>query len=169
MDIVQNSITAASGKIGISVIEEDNTTAIIIEDDGKGMTDEQAQKVLSPFYTTRTTRSIGMGIPLFKMAAEMTGGSFNLTSGIGKGTTIEAVFVNGHIDMVPLGDLCSTVHLLITCNPDIRFIYRRVKHANGFLVDTAEIKEILGEDIPLSSPEISLWIMEYLKENEANL
>ena len=119
MDIAQNSISAGASLITIRV-EEDrpaDTLSISVEDNGKGMSPETVQKVIDPFYTTRTTRSVGLGVPLFKMEAEMTGGSFQIDSQLGVGTTLTAVFKPSSVDMIPLGDINGTVQLLISCNP----------------------------------------------------
>ena len=107
MDIAQNSISAGASLITIRV-EEDrpaDTLSISVEDNGKGMSPETVQKVIDPFYTTRTTRSVGLGVPLFKMEAEMTGGSFQIDSQLGVGTTLTAVFKPSSVDMIPLGDI----------------------------------------------------------------
>jgi len=105
-----------------------------------------------------------LGVPLFKMAAEQTGGSFSIESEPGKGTTVTAVFKPSHIDMTPLGDINSTVGLLIYSNPDRDFIFRRERDGRSFALDTRELREILGEEVKLSAPEVSEWIQGYLKE-----
>ena len=101
MDITQNSISAGATEIGISVFESEVSEELIITitDNGKGMTEEQVKSVTDPFYTTRTTRPVGLGIPLFKMEAEMTGGDFEIKSTVGVGTTVIARFVTSSIDM----------------------------------------------------------------------
>ena len=127
MDIAQNSISAGASLITLTV-EEDrlaDTLSISVEDNGKGMSPETVQKVIDPFYTTRTTRSVGLGVPLFKMEAEMTGGSFHIDSTLGKGTVLTAVFKPSSVDMIPLGDINGTVQLLISCNPGLDFIFHR--------------------------------------------
>ena len=126
LDIAQNSITAQAGLITIEVIEDTrlNTLAINIIDNGRGMSDEQLMSVRDPFFTTRTTRKVGMGIPLFKLAAEQTGGCFSINSALGKGTSVSAVFKTDSMDFTPLGDMCSTVVMLVTMNTDREFVYR---------------------------------------------
>ncbi len=171
MDVTQNSLSAKADLIKISVVEndDDNTLKITLEDNGCGMSEEVVKKVTDPFYTTRTTRDVGLGIPLFKMNAEMTGGEFFIDSTVGKGTIISALFKTSHIDMIPLGDINSTVLPLITGNLQVDFVYERVlvknSQENGFVLDTREVKEELGEDIPLDLPDIVLWLKEYLEEN----
>ena len=168
MDIVQNSISAGATVIKISVLEEKEKLTIVVTDNGKGMSKEQVCKVIDPFFTTRTTRKIGMGIPLFKMEAEMTGGSFEIESDLNQGTKVTATFITTHLDMLPLGDINATVWLLITCNPHLDFIfYRRSGHLD-FTLNTKELKDILGE-IPLNAPDVSQWLKDYLTEQTALL
>lgn len=167
MDIAQNSITAGAALIEILVEETSNPhmLSIQIADNGKGMDEEQVKSVTDPFYTTRTTRKVGLGIPLFKMAAEMTGGTFSIESAVGKGTTVAADFHAGHVDMTPLGDINSTIRMLILCNPDRDFVYRRTYNGESFSLDTRELREVLGADVPLSDPEVAQWVRDYLTEN----
>ncbi|MFI3206622.1 MAG: ATP-binding protein [Clostridia bacterium] len=171
MDVTQNSVTAKADLIKISIVENDDEKSmeIKIEDNGCGMSEETVRKVIDPFYTTRTTRDVGLGIPLFKMQAEMTGGSFEISSKVGIGTKISAVFITSHIDMMPLGDINSTILPLITGNENIDFLYTRVfiknRKEKSFALDTREVKDELGEDVSLSLPDVVLWLMEYLKEN----
>lgn len=127
MDLAQNSIAAGASFISVK-LEEDRARDLLvfrITDNGGGMTKEQAALAASPFYTTRTTRSIGLGLPLLKAEAERTGGELILRSSPGKGTEVAALFHPSHIDMVPLGDLEGTVRLLQTCNPQIKFSFSR--------------------------------------------
>ena len=176
MDIAQNSISAGASLITITVVEDQpgDTLSISVEDNGKGMSEETVKKVIDPFYTTRTTRSVGLGVPLFKMEAEMTGGSFQIDSQLGVGTTLTAVFKPSSVDMIPLGDINGTVQLLISCNPTLDFIfYRSLRTGEGerreFSLQTAELREVLGEDVPLDTPDVVLWIKDYLAEQTAAL
>ncbi|MEG0546507.1 MAG: ATP-binding protein [Oscillospiraceae bacterium] len=170
LDIAQNSISAKATLIEIEVLENtfEHTLLIKISDNGKGMTKEQVVNVKDPFFTTRTTRKVGMGIPLFKMAAEMTGGFLEIESEVGVGTKLSASFNTDSVDFVPLGDMCSTISMLITMNIEIEFIYIQKLDENEFVLDTRELKTILG-DVPLNEPDIAEWIKEYIKENINNL
>ena len=105
-----------------------------------------------------------MGIPLFKMAAEQTGGSLEIKSEIGVGTETRAFFKTDSVDFTPLGDVASTIQMLITMNTDRDFVYKHIVDGKEFVCDTREIKAILG-DVPLDSYEISQWILEFIKEN----
>ena len=166
LDIAQNSISAGAPLITIEVSENttDHTLFIGIYDNGKGMSEEQQKSVIDPFFTTRTTRKVGMGIPLFKMAAEQTGGSLEIKSELGVGTEIKANFKTDSVDFTPLGDVASTIQMLITMNTDRDFVYKHTVDGKDFVCDTREIKAILG-DVPLDSYEISQWILEFIKEN----
>lgn len=167
LDIANNSIRAGAGLIEITVqIRRDlDALTIIISDNGSGMSQEQLTQVEDPFFTTRTTRRIGLGVPFFKMAALSTGGSFKIDSTLGVGTIITAVFGLSHIDRMPLGDMNSTIHTLITLNTHIDFLYTYEFDGNRFTLDTREFRQILG-GIPLNSPEVTNYIKEYLNENQ---
>ena len=176
MDIAQNSISAGASLITITV-EEDrglDELSISIGDNGRGMTPEQVEHVTDPFFTTRTTRSVGLGVPLFKMEAEMTGGRFSIESTVGVGTTTTAVFKPSSVDMIPLGDINGTVSMLVMMNPDLDFLYTRgFKPEEGerreFALDTRELRTVLGEDVPLNLPDVTQWVNEFLSENTDEL
>lgn len=167
LDIANNSIRANADLIEIKVkIHRDlDTLTITIADNGCGMTEEQLRSVEDPFFTTRTTRKIGLGVPFFKMAALSSGGTFEINSTPGVGTTVKAVFGLSHIDRMPLGDMNSTMHTLITLNTQIDFLYTYLFDERQFTLDTREFREILN-DVPLNSPEVSSYIKEYLEENQ---
>ena len=166
MDVAQNSVTANASLITITVAEseKDDYLDITIEDNGKGMSDEQVKSVIDPFFTTRKTRKVGLGIPLFMMAAQQTGGDLSIDSKLGVGTKVHAHFVKSSVDMTPLGDINSTVKILIQCNPDIDFVFNHSTDNGQFTLDTRELKEILGEDVPLNTPDVLEWIEGYLTE-----
>jgi len=165
MDIAENSITAGAGIISICVEadEKNNTLTVSVKDNGKGMDSGMLRRVESPFETTRTTRKVGMGIPLFKMGAEAAGGSFAIESMPGKGTAVKAVYGLSHIDRPPLGDLSGVLSTLALANTEIDFTFTAQRDGEKFLCDTREIKERL-EGVPLSMPEVSLWLIQYLRE-----
>ncbi len=170
LDIAQNSVSANASLIEIELIENSKTHDLLIGiyDNGKGMTPEQVESVRDPFFTTRTTRKVGMGIPLFKFAAEMTGGKLEIESEVGVGTRVRAYFKTDHLDFTPIGDMTSTMISLITMNLHIDFLYRRQLDGREFTVDTRQLKEILG-DVPLNEPSIALWITDYINENTKQL
>ena len=146
LDIAQNSVRAGARLIEIMVDEqpESDTMTITVADDGCGMTPEQAAHVTDPFFTTRTTRRVGLGVPFLKMAAEMTGGGLTIETAPGRGTTVCAVFGLTHIDRMPLGDIAATICSLIQCNPEIDFTYTYRRGESSFTADTREFCAVLG-------------------------
>lgn len=170
LDIAQNSITAGASLIIVRVTEDTVTDrlTIAVQDDGKGMTAEQVTRVMDPFYTTRTTRKVGMGLPLFRMAAQQTGGDVSIDSSPGGGTTVTATFGLSHIDRMPLGDMTDTIVTLIRLNPRLDFVYVQSADDRSFQLDTRELRGVL-EDVPLDTPDVLNWISDYLKQGLASL
>ena len=170
LDVAQNSVSANASLVEIELIENTHKNELLIGiyDNGKGMTPEQVENVRDPFFTTRTTRKVGMGIPLFKFAAEMTGGKFEIESEVGIGTKVRAYFKTDHLDFTPIGDMTSTIISLVTMNLHMDFLYRRKVDDKEFAVDTRQLKEILG-DVPLNEPSIVSWITQYINENTKQL
>ncbi len=168
LDVAENSVRAGASLVKIEVLADTarNTLSITIADNGCGMSTEQVARVEDPFFTTRSTRKVGLGVPFFKQAAEATGGSFSIRSQEGKGTVTEAVFVLDSIDRMPLGDMTATIHTLVTCHEDMDFCYRYSHDGREFVLDTRQMKEILG-NVSLRSPEVSGFIKEYLDTNHA--
>ena len=169
LDITENSTKAKATLVKILIEENSDTLSISIQDNGTGMTDDILKGVADPFCTTRTTRKVGMGIPLFKFAAEQTGGHLEISSKHfseypnDHGTTVTAYFNKKHIDFTPLGDLPSTVTTLIQGHPDVDFVFSHKKNDDEVYLDTRELREVL-EDVPLDSFEILTWIGDNLKE-----
>ena len=169
LDITKNSTKANAKLVEISIDEDDTQLKITITDDGTGMSNETLCAVTNPFYTTRTTRKVGMGIPLFKAAAEQTGGYLEIKSKHiddfpdSHGTTVTAVFNKNHIDFTPLGDIVSTVTTLIQGNPNIDFLFVHRTKSGDVTLDTRELRAVLDE-IPLDSFEILTWIGDNLAE-----
>ncbi len=166
LDLVQNSIKAQATMIEIAISIDTPATQmhILIKDNGKGMAPETLNKVCDPFFTTRTTRKIGLGIPLFKMLCEMTEGSFKIESQPGIGTTVSAVLNMAHIDCLPLGDIEETIFVLVTTNTGIDFIYTITYDSQSFTFETRGFKKILGV-IPLTEPLVAVFIRDFLKKN----
>ena len=165
LDIAQNSLSAEAKCICISVTDStsQDSLEIIIEDDGHGMDAELLAKVTEPFTTTRSTRQMGMGIPLLQMTSEQTGGKLAIDSTQGQGTTLRCTFVKSHIDTPPLGDIAETLISLVQGAPDVDFVYRYNTDTQAIQFDTKEIREIL-EDVPLNMPDVLGWLRGYLQE-----
>ena len=169
LDITENSVKAKASLVKILLYETEDKLEIVIEDNGVGMTDEVVRSVENPFYTTRKTRSVGMGIPLFMFAAQQTDGRFEITSRHideypeDHGTRVLAVFNKDHIDFTPLGDMISTIVTLIQGHPDTDFLFIHEKDGVEVSLDTREIREVL-EGVPLDTFEVIVWIKENLAE-----
>ena len=169
LDIAENSVKAGALLTEITVDETDSVLTIIIKDDGYGMTPEILKGVTDPFYTTRTTRSVGLGLPLLKLEAEQTGGGITVESRHidehpdTHGTQVTAVFSKDHIDSVPLGDIIASIVTLIHGHPDIDFLFIHRVQGREVTLDTRELREAL-EGVPLNTYEVIKWIEEYLRE-----
>lgn len=164
LDIVENSVKAEATLVTIFVIVKNNILEIKIEDNGKGMSEEFLNRVIDPYTTTRTTRKVGMGIPLFKMASEMAGGQFDIKSKLGVGTITSATFKVDHIDRPPLGNLGESIATLLSGENDCDFLLKVYIDGKAFDFDTRELKEQLGS-ISMNEPEILLFIKNMINEN----
>lgn len=171
LDIAQNSIKAKASLVEIEVKEDiaANLLTVIIKDNGCGMEKEFLNDVTNPFRTSRTTRRVGLGLSLFKSAAELTGGSFDIQSEVGKGTLVKAIFVHDSIDRQPLGDMASTMSIIIGGAPDTDFIYRHNYCGREFTFDTQSIRQVLGEEVPLNEPDILSWIEDSIRCETENI
>jgi len=167
LDIVQNSIRAKASLIEIEILEftESDQLTIIITDNGCGMSPEQLSRAIDPFYTSRTTRKVGLGLSLYKQNAEMAGGSFKLESEPGKGTKVTASFGLSHVDRPVMGDLTGTLLLLIT-DPKIEseYVFKHQTKEGSFDLDTRQIRQTL-ENVPISHPEVRMFLKEMIQEN----
>jgi len=170
MDIVQNSISADADLIQIIIHEdvEKDILEICIIDNGKGMPEDLLKTVSDPFTTTRTTRKVGLGISLFKAAAEQCNGHFSIESAVGKGTVVKASFQHSHIDRAPLGNIGETILNIVTGNPDVNFVYIHHVDNRQFEFDTRKIKDIL-QGVLINNAEVILWLKDYLNENIMSL
>ncbi len=170
LDIMQNSIEADANQIILKIKEkiDKNLLKIIIEDDGKGIKDEDINRVVDPFITSRTTREVGLGLSLLKSSAIMCGGDLKINSTKGKGTKIAADFEYDHIDRPPLGDIPETITTVIAANPELDIIYEHRVEGEQFVFATKEIKKEL-DDVKISHPKILNWINSFIKENLGKL
>ena len=166
MDIVQNSLSAKATMITIEIIEnmDEDSYIINIKDDGIGMSRDFVSTVTDPYVTTRTTRKIGLGIPLLKQNAERTGGQFTIDSEEGKGTKVKAEFIFMHPDRLPIGDIAGTVVLLCAANPNVTIHYHHVTNSGEYNFDTTEILETL-DGISISEPSVIKFLKEMINEN----
>lgn len=166
LDIVQNSIRAKATEIELIINEDivNNQLEITVKDNGKGIDKDLINQIKNPFATTRTTRKVGLGIPLLLEACQRCDGDLDIHSELGIGTTLSAVFQHDHIDRAPMGDIVNTITMLILSSPEIRYIITYRVDKSQFVMDTNEIKEVLG-GVSINDLSIIKWIEEYLNEN----
>lgn len=165
LDIVQNSIKAGATLVTVAfTVDENRVLTFSVRDDGCGMAPEFLARVTDPFTTTRTTRRVGLGIPMLKQSAEMAGGTFGIESEVGKGTCIHASFDLTNIDCIPMGDICDSLITLIVLNPETPdFVFQASASGRKALFDTRQVREALG-GVGLAAPEVAAWIKESIDE-----
>ncbi len=168
LDIAENSVAAEAGTVWITV-EEDHAAdrlRITVEDNGRGMDAEMVARVTDPFVTSRTTRKVGLGIPLLKAAAEACNGFLTLTSTPGKGTQVVVEFQHSHIDRMPLGNLAATILTLVVGSPQVHWVFRYRVDGQEYEFDDAPVKAALG-DVPLSEPAVLGYLRDALESGIA--
>ncbi len=170
LDLAENSITAGATRIEIRIDEDSSRDLLTIEiiDNGRGMSREMAGRALDPFVTTRTTRNVGLGLPLFAQAARACNGDVRIESEPGRGTTLKGTFEASHIDRKPWGSMADTLITLIAGNPGISFLYQHRRDDRTYRLDTGAIREELG-DVPVSDPRVIGLIRGDLEEGLAQL
>ncbi len=164
MDIVQNSVRAKAANVELSIVIEEQWLTISVKDDGTGMDEETLKSVSDPFYTSRTTRKVGMGIPLILQNAELTDGQMTLESKIGEGTILTAKFGRLHIDRPPMGDLASTAAMMMTGNDGVNLQFEVKRGEDEFAISTNEVKEVMG-DVDIRLPKVTSFLKEMIEEN----
>jgi hypothetical protein len=170
LDIAENSINAGARSISIMIDENVNEDRLIVEikDDGKGMNAEAAERATDPFYTTRNTRRIGLGLPLLKEAAEMANGKLEIRSIPNVGTNIRATFQLSHIDRKPFGDMAETITALLAREHQVKVQYRHSRGGRTVTFDSEHVENQLG-DILLNSVEALSFVYSYLEREESSL
>jgi anti-sigma regulatory factor (Ser/Thr protein kinase) len=170
LDALENSVEAGATRIEL-LIEEDlkrDILRIVIRDNGRGMSEEFAQRALDPFVTTRTTRHVGLGLPLFAAAAQRCDGGLRIESTLGVGTTVTATFQLSHIDRAPLGDMSGTLMAVILSERPVDILYKHRVNRRTFELDTADVRRELGP-VPFSHPLVRQWLESVLKEGLGSL
>ena len=164
LDIAQNSIAAGASQITIEIKEElkKDILEIIIKDNGSGMGKEVLRKALDPFYTSRTTRKVGLGLSLFQTAAVQCEGNLVIDSEEGKGTTVKVYFKHSHIDRVPIGNMTDTLITLIQANALIDYVYTHEYNSKKFYFNTVEVKDVLKE-VEITDLHVLSWLREYIE------
>ncbi len=166
IDIFQNSVSAKATKIELTIVEDlmSDILIITITDNGIGMSEEMRNNVTDPFFTTRTTRKVGLGIPLLKQSAEVCNGYMQIYSVLGEGTKIKVQFQHSHLDRKPFGDLASAVMLTASSYPNIHFVYKHSVNEKDYCFDTDEVNAIL-DGISIQNPEIVLMLKDMIQSN----
>jgi hypothetical protein len=166
LDITQNSVRAKATEIKIDIKESPRTNllTITITDNGTGMSEEVLKNVLDPYYTSRTTRKVGLGLPLFRMNADQSGGGLKITSQPGKGTTVTAIFAHDNIDRPPMGDIAGTIALIISGNPSVDFVFSYSFESEEWSLDTRELRDAL-DGTPVTDLKVVKYLKEMIKEN----
>jgi hypothetical protein len=170
LDVAENSIAAKARTVTIRLDEDSRQNRLVLEiiDDGRGMDEETKRRALDPFFTTKTTRKVGLGLSLLAEAARAAAGRFRLDSRPGQGTHVTAVFQLSHIDRKPLGDIVQTLVTLILGNSQTEFIYRHAVDGKQFEFDTRDLREEL-DGAAINSPDIIRIIKNKLQEGLASL
>jgi hypothetical protein len=170
LDIAENSLAAGATRIAIVILEEtgEDTLMLEIRDDGRGMSASELTRVLDPFYTTRTTRRVGLGLSLLEAAARAANGRLEVRSAAGEGTVVVATFQLSHIDRKPLGNIAETITALVAAGPETELSYRHDRDGRSFLFSTADIRRQLGGE-PINTPETLQFVREYVAQEEGGL
>ncbi|SHM63317.1 Histidine kinase-, DNA gyrase B-, and HSP90-like ATPase [Caldanaerovirga acetigignens] len=166
LDIVENSLRAGATDVNIKIVEDSKKDVLSIEikDNGRGMDEETVKKAIDPFFTTKTERKVGLGLPLLAQASRATGGDLAIESIPNVGTTVRVWFQKSHIDLQPLGDMARTISALVALHPEVDFHYTHVRDGRIFCFSTKELKEKLQE-VPINNPLVIDWILRFLREN----
>ena len=170
LDIAENGLDAGATVLAISISETraDDLLRITIEDNGRGIPPENVEKVLDPFFTTRQTRRVGLGLSLFRETSRRCDGTFTMTSSEGKGTRVEATFGLTHVDLPPMGDIGGCITAILMGHPDVDLVYDHDVDGKKFTFDTREIREGL-EEIPIDHPKVLMHLKEMIQQSEAAL
>ncbi len=170
LDIVENAISAKAKRIDIVVIEEPKEDRLVIEirDDGIGMDEEVIRKAADPFFTTRTSRKVGLGLSLMSQAAQEAGGMLHIESELGKGTKVTATFQYHHVDRKPLGSMVETMTALLLGNSGLNISYIHQKEGRSYLLNSQMLKERFKDRSP-TDPEVIHWLRKHLKEGLAQI
>lgn len=171
LDLLQNAREAGATRVKLAVEEdtgEEDRLEIRVEDNGKGMGEEALKHACDPFFTTRKTRHVGLGLPLLAAAAERCNGSLSLSSAPGKGTRVLAVFRHSHVDRAPLGDLVSTLVAFLLGSPFCHLAVTHRRDRNEWSLDTEQVLEAVAP-LPLGHPSVREWLQRTLAQAEARL
>lgn len=167
LDLTQNSVAAGANRVEIRVTLLHSEDCLLVEiiDDGCGMSEEFLRTVTSPFTTTRTTRKVGLGIPMIQQLCEMCDGAFHIDSTKGKGTHLRLRFRLSHVDLPPMGDLPETIIALVIGSPEKPdFCFTYSEGGTPYQFDTAVIRTVLGSEVPLNLPDVVAWMRDDIEQ-----
>ncbi len=167
LDLIQNAIKAQASRIEVllEARPEEDQLLLRLADNGSGMAPDLLRNVTDPFVTTRTTRTVGLGLPLLKEQCDMTGGRLDIESELNKGTVLHAWLGLGHLDRLPLGSLSETFSILTLSEPDLNFKLTLKQPEQQFTLDWEHIREEL-EDVPLNEPAVLDWLKSIIDEQQ---
>ncbi|MBC7259819.1 MAG: ATP-binding protein [Chloroflexi bacterium] len=170
LDVMENAVEAGATRIEVRIDEDLGADRLVIEvaDNGRGMSKEMTQRALDPFFTTRETRHVGLGLPLFAAAAQRCDGDLTIESEPGRGTRVRATFRHSHLDRAPLGDMPSALMAILLSGRPVDVAYTHRVGEAEFSFDSADVRRELG-DIPLTHPAVRQWLWQTLREGEESL
>lgn len=169
LDIAENGVNAGADEISVEIDDELDEIRLIVTDNGRGMDEKIVKAVVNPFFTTRTERRVGLGIPFIKQIAELCGGEFFIVSAPGRGTKVTASFRKESIDIPPIGDIPSTLLTLFIGNPHVLWKYIHKRNGKVFSLNSMELAEALGGGYPFANPVLAMGVKEFLEENIRDL
>jgi len=169
-DIIENSINAKANHIQLFIDENIKKNELVVEiiDDGCGMSEETLKKVLNPFYTTRKTRNVGLGLSFFRESVMQTGGHFTITSSLGEGTKVKAVYVLNHIDTPPLGKIEDTIVAILSDQRVTHFVYTHQFEQEKFELNSDDLLKVLEIEC-FNDPQILVLIKNYVVDLLKNI
>ncbi len=169
LDIAENGVNAGAGRVSVEIDHQGDLLKLTVSDNGRGMNEETVKSVTNPFYTTRTERRVGLGLPFLKQLAELCEGDFSIASAPGKGTVVRASFMMSSVDAPPMGDIPSTLFTLFLGYPDVTWEYIHRRDDGEFILNSVELKEALGGGNPFADPSLSGAIKEFIETNISEL
>jgi hypothetical protein len=166
LDIAENGVNAGARTVELGLHADSglDVLRIRVRDDGRGMSPEVVSRAVDPFYTTRTTRRVGLGLPFLKQSAELCDGAFRIDSKVGEGTLTEASFRLSHIDRPPIGDLGSTMMVLLSGHPEVRWRLEVDVDGRIFTFDSREVLEVLEDPELFKTPDVCLWVRDTVRQ-----
>jgi len=170
MDVIENGLNAGADLVTLAIVEDkkEDRLRITITDNGRGIPDYMLDRVVDPFFTTRSTRRVGLGLSLIREASRRCGGEFTIKSREGKGTEVRVSFRLGHIDLAPLGDMGGSLTCLIMGNPGVDFVYTHEVDGRVFHLDTRDVKKEL-DGFPINNPKVLKYLADIIRDSLAGL